>query len=266
MGNSFFDVILTHPIINLLVLVYNLLVTINIPYALGFSIIVLTILIRVVLYPLTSSQLKASKKMQELSPHLSSLKDKHKNDKKRLQEETMRLYKEHNINPAAGCIPLLVQLPILWALYPLLSKIVALPNTQVVSVINKVLYSPSLYLRSPWDPYFFGVSLAKNPSELFSTIPAIMLIPVITAVLQYAQSKMLFSSPPATLVSPKKNDDFASAFQTQSLYIFPIMIGFFSYSLPVGLSLYWNTMTLFGILQQYHIIGLGGLQDLFKRK
>lgn len=268
MGNSFFDVVLTHPIINLLVFIYHLLLAVNIPYALGFSIIVLTILIKVILYPLTSSQLRASKKMQELSPHLSSLKEKHKSDAKRLQEETMRLYKEHNVNPAAGCIPLLVQLPILWALYPLLSKIISLPSSEVVSVINKVLYFPSLYLRSPWDPYFLGISLGKNPSQLFSMIPAIMLIPVITGILQYLQSKMLFASPPlqTTQSLPKKNDDFASAFQTQSLYIFPIMIGFFSYSLPVGLSLYWNTMTIFGILQQYHILGLGGLQDLFKRK
>jgi YidC/Oxa1 family membrane protein insertase len=59
----------------------------------------------------------------------------------------------------------------------------------------------------------------------------------------------------------KKNDDFASAFQSQSMYIFPVMIGFFSYTFPIGLSLYWNTFTIFGIMQQYRISGLGGLTE-----
>src|SRR3989344_928573 len=84
---------------------------------LGFAIIGLTIIIRFVMYPLTTSKLKASAKMQKVTPHLSKIKEKYKGDAKKIQEETMRLYKEHGINPAAGCLPVLIQMPIIWALY-----------------------------------------------------------------------------------------------------------------------------------------------------
>lgn len=249
--------------INALVLIYHGLNYFHIPYALGFSIIGLTILIRLILYPLTASQIKAMKKMQDLNPHLKKLKEKHKNDSKTLQSETMRLYKEHGVNPAAGCLPVLLQLPIIWALYTVLTDIVKFNITE----INKVLYSDSLTLKTVWDTTFFGIPLAQNPSQLMTTVgPIVLLIPIVTGVLQFVQSKMLISSAPTAddkkiAEKDKKPDDFASAFQKQSLYIFPIMIGFFSYTFPIGLSLYWNTFTVFGIIQQYKISGLGGLED-----
>src|SRR3989344_5710097 len=196
---SLFNTVLVWPILNALVGIYKILFLLNTPYALGFSIIGLTVVIRFILYPLTASQLRASRKMQEVSPHLSKLKEKHKNDAKMLQQETMKLYKEHGVNPAAGCLPVLVQIPIIWGLYSVLSQIVALGPQSVVSSIHKVV-------------------------------------------------------------------DFASAFQSQSLYIFPLMIGFFSYQFPIGLSLYWNTFTVFGIIQQYQISGPGGLESLWQKK
>lgn len=260
-SNSFF---LAHPMINVLVLIYQTLNFLHIPYSLGFSIIVLTVLIRLLLYPLTASQLRATKKMQELNPHLSRLKEKHKNDSKMLQSETMRLYKEHGVNPAAGCLPVIVQLPIIWALYTVLQDIVKF-NTEA---INKVLYADSLKLKTAWDTTFFGIPLAQNPSHLINTLgPIVFAIPIITGVLQLIQSKMIMVKAPLAQdkkmveAGVKKQDDFATAFQTQSLYIFPVMIAFFSYSFPIGLSLYWNTFTVFGIIQQYKISGLGGLEE-----
>src|SRR3972149_5813901 len=98
---SIFHSFIVNPIINVLVAIYQVLFALHVPYALGFSIIILTIIIRLILYPLISTQLRASKKMQSISPHLSNLKEKHKGDKKRLQEETMKLYKEHGVNPVA---------------------------------------------------------------------------------------------------------------------------------------------------------------------
>ena len=92
-----FHFVLFVPIINLLVALYHGLNFVHLPFALGFSIIVLTVLIRLVLYPLTGAQLKASKKMQELTPHLNRLKEKHKNDAKTLQAETMKLYKSSGL-------------------------------------------------------------------------------------------------------------------------------------------------------------------------
>ena len=266
---SLFHNLLYVPIINLLVLLYHAISFVHIPYALGFAIIALTIVVRLILYPLMASQLKASKKMQELNPHLKNLKEKHKNDAKMLQAETMKLYKEHGVNPAAGCLPVIIQLPLIWALYAALQLIVK-PGMVTLKTINAMLYSNSFKLLKPWDTYFFGLPLAQTPSHLLSTIgPVVLLIPVLTGLFQFIQSKMMFS----TAAKPedkklvkansgeKKDDDFATAFQSQSMYIFPLMIGFFSYGFPIGLSLYWNTFTIFGIIQQYRISGLGGVKD-----
>ncbi|HUD04837.1 MAG TPA: YidC/Oxa1 family membrane protein insertase [Patescibacteria group bacterium] len=260
-----FHFVLFVPIINLLVALYHGLNFVHLPFALGFSIIVLTVLIRLVLYPLTGAQLKASKKMQELTPHLNRLKEKHKNDAKTLQAETMKLYKEFGVNPAAGCLPVLIQLPLIWALYQALQLIVK-PGAAVLAQINQMLYTNSLKLTTPWNTTFFGLPLAQNPSHLITTVgPLILLIPVATGLFQFIQTKMMFVSQPqnkdGNKKDEKKKEDFATAFQSQSLYIFPIMIAFFSYSFPIGLSLYWNTFTIFGIIQQYRISGLGGLKE-----
>jgi len=272
---NIFNTILVWPLINILITIYHALIFVHLPYVLGFSIIILTALIRLALYPLMASQLKASKKMQELNPHLSKLKEKHKSDAKKLQSETMRLYKEHGINPAAGCLPMLVQLPIIWGLYSVLQQIVRPESQKVIAEINKIVYFDFLRITNGWDTYFFGLPLGANPSgimsfnNLFTAGSLILLVPIITGLLQFIQSKMMLSSSPqqtkdkgsAKVGQEKKKEDFASAFQSQSLYIFPVMIGFFSYTFPIGLSLYWNTFTLFGILQQYHIAGLGGLSE-----
>src|SRR3990167_5216485 len=138
---NFFDQVLVFPFINVLVVIYQVLFALHIPYALGFSIIILTIIIRLILYPLISTQLRASKKMQSISPHLSNLKEKHKGDKKRLQEETMKLYKEHGVNPVAGCLPTLLQLPVIWGLYTVLNDLVKLEPAKLVNFINGIVIS-----------------------------------------------------------------------------------------------------------------------------
>lgn len=259
MGNIF-DTLLVIPIINLLVAIYGLLSFLHVPYSLGFSIIALTALTRLVLFPLTAAQLRSSKKMQDLNPHLTELKEKHKGDAKMLQAETMKLYKEHGVNPIAGCLPLIVQLPFIWALYTVLDKVVRLNEASVLSYINGLVYFEPLKLSRVWDPSFFGLPLGKSPSDLIGSVGiVILLVPLLTGVFQFIQSKMLF--PPKLPLKPgeKKKDDFASSFQTQSTYIFPAMIGILSFTFPVGLSLYWNTFTVFGIIQQYQIQGWGGL-------
>jgi YidC/Oxa1 family membrane protein insertase len=268
---NIFNALLVDPITNILLFVYQILSFIHFPFALGFSIIVLTIIIRLILYPLTTSQIKASKKMMEVNPHLKKLKEKHKNDAKMLQAETMRLYKEHGVNPAAGCLPVLVQLPVIWGLYSVLSGIIQV-GPKSLAQINNIAYFDFLKLSKIWDTSFFGIPLGQNPSHLITTIGAlILLVPILTGVFQFIQSKMMIITPPKKEdmklsevkkgSGKKEEQDFATAFQTQSLYIFPIMIGFFSYTFPIGLSLYWNTFTIFGIIQQYKVSGLGGLKD-----
>jgi YidC/Oxa1 family membrane protein insertase len=98
--------------------------------------------------------------MQTVTPHLTKLKEKHKKDAARLQKETMALYKEHGINPVAGCLPVLLQLPIIWGLYSVLQHIVALKPEAVVGTVNKIAYSPALHLVKPWDNHFFGLPLS----------------------------------------------------------------------------------------------------------
>lgn len=258
-----FNSIIVYPLLNVLVTIYQGLLFLHVPYPLGFSIIGLTIVIRIVLYPLINAQLKASKKMQDIAPHVSNLKSKHKGDNKRIQQETMKLYKEHGVNPAAGCLPTLIQLPVLFGLYNVLNNLVHKSPSEIVDYINSIVYFDAIKLNAPWESTFFGVPLGQSPQQLLAVLPVIAIsIPLLTGLFQFIQSKMMFPTPPA---GPKgqKNDDFAAVFQKQSVYIFPLMIGFFSFSFPFGLSLYWITFSIFGIIQQYKISGLGGLNDLW---
>lgn len=252
-----FNYILIYPFINVLVIIYTVLAKIGVPFALGSSIIVLTTLIKLITYPLTKAQLKSAAKMQRVKPHLDKLKDKHKNDPSRLQQETMRLYKEHGVNPAAGCLPLLIQFPIFIALYQVLIRIVNVDTGQTVANINKALYPIVPHLDKAWDPNFFGVSLAANPSQWEKAGVALLAIPLITAGLQFAQSKMMMPKKDAgekkDMKDAKKEDDFQNIMQTQITYFMPLMFGFLSYTFPVGLSLYFNVFALFSIIQQYQI-------------
>ena len=164
----------------------------------------------------------------------------------------MALYKKYGINPAAGCLPVLIQLPIIWGLYSVLQEAV---KQTTVGGINHLIYTDSLKLSQMWDTHFFGIPLGKTPSQLLGTVGVLILIlPLLTAVTQFIQSKMMLPAAAPKAPTQKKSDtmtDFASAFQTQSLYIFPLMIGFFSFQFPSGLSFYWITLTVFGIIQQY---------------
>lgn len=225
----------------------------KIPGAFGFAIIGLTVLIRMVFQPFYKQQMEMSKKMQEMKPKLDSLAQKYKNDQKTLQQEQMKLYQQAGINPAAGCLIMIIQLPIFFALYNTLS--VFLMNGQAakaISQINNVLYTPFLKIGTI-DPWFFGFNLALSPKAGGQWF--YLLIPLLTGVLQYFQAVSMTPIQPATPVNKdeknKKDDgsDFQKAMTTQMKYMFPVMIGWFSYTLPVGLSLYWNIFSLFSIIQ-----------------
>ena len=175
-------------------------------------------------------------------------------------KEMAKLYKEHGANPAAGCLPLLVQFPIIIALYNSLFGL--FKNTDPVSYINKMVYTPSLHVDK-WDMNFFFVNLGELPSHWQQVGVWLLLIPVITAALQFLQTKLTpnaFGQASGQKAIAKKKDgatdtmaDFSSIMQKQMLYFFPVMIAFISFGFPVGLSLYWNTFTVFGIIQQYFL-------------
>jgi len=237
--------------------VYNLLSLIKIPGALGFSLIIMTVIIRLILSPLTSAQIKSAQKLSKLKPEIDKLNEKYKNDKVKLQQEQMSLYKKAGINPAAGCLPLLVQMPILLALYNMFLPLLTNGNSEkVIVAINHAVYFPFLKIHS-LDLSFFGLNLAHKPSEWQKLGWFLLLIPVITGALQYWQTRLMIPKTTPKLDIEKKRepkeDDMGTAMQKQMSIMMPLMIGFFAYNFPLGLSLYWNTMTVFGIIQQYQL-------------
>ena len=158
---QFFNTLIIYPLINLLVAIYDILLAFHIPYAFGFAIIGLTIVLRIILYPLMNKQLRASKKMQDVAPHISNVKEKHKGDNKRIQEETMKLYKEHGVNPMAGCLPTLIQLPLLLGLYQVLNKLVKLDPDQMVAYVNSIVITPLADKRTLGPNFFWHTAWAK---------------------------------------------------------------------------------------------------------
>ncbi len=249
---NFFNTIFVFPILNILVLFYSAFLFLKLPGAFGFAIIALTAFVRILLQPFFHKQMSTAKKMQDLKPHLDKLADKHKGDKARLQQEQLKLYQQEGINPASGCLFLIIQIPIFIALYTTLR--IFLLNTDMVKAIagiNKVLYFPALKI-STLDPWFLGFNLGFTPQK--AGVWYYYLIPLLTAFLQYYQVQVSMPKQPAkedkNIVKEKDNaGDFQKAMNTQMKFIFPILIGWFSFTLPVGLSLYWNIFSIFSIIQ-----------------
>ncbi|MFH0937360.1 MAG: YidC/Oxa1 family membrane protein insertase [Candidatus Daviesbacteria bacterium] len=266
-----FNTLFFGPIVNLLVLILQGLTFLHIPGALGLAIIILTVLIRLVVWPLMSKQIKSAKKMADLKPQLDELKVKYKGDKKALAAAQMALYKENGVNPAGGCLPTLVQFPVIIALYQTIFAFFS--GSSALENINKVLYVPAWQLKTVPDLNFLGLNLATKPSEFGSLGAFLLIIPLLTAALTFVQSKMMAPTKvkeyPSDSPKEKKEkeglEDSMSAIQGQMMYMMPIMIGYFAFQFPIGLALYWNTFTVLGIIQQYRISGWGGFEGWIKK-
>lgn len=268
----YWKMFLVNPIINVLVAFYKLFEFFGVPGPMGFAIIGMTAFIRLLLYPLMAAQMKSAKKMSNLKPHLDVLSAKHKDDKTKLQQAQLALYKEHGVNPAAGCLPLLVQMPVLIALYNVFYQVLNNGNIdKLISDINAILYLPSLKLTS-FDLTFFGINLGIKPDAWQIHGWWLLSIPLITGLLQFWQTKLMM--PSVTSTKPQasstkqiqnsndqnskqkpeeKKEDMAGDMQKQMMFISPIMFGFFAFQFPLGLSLYWNVFGLFGIMQQLRV-------------
>lgn len=269
-----FNTIFFAPIVNLLILIFKLLEVVHIPGALGLSIILLTILIRLLIWPLTGAQFKSAQKMSALKPHLDALKAKHQDDKMALQKAQMQLYKEHGINPTAGCLPTLIQFPIIIALYQVITNVFMSNGSAGVDKINSFLYHPWLHLSHQPGSNFFGINLVSKPSEFTQIGAWLLLVPLFTAVLTFVQSKMMMpAKSPSHHIGEKPKEtkekegmeDAMASMQGQMVYLMPVMIGYFAFQFPVGLAIYWNTFTILGIIQQHRISGWGGLVGLLNR-
>ena len=255
---NFFNSLFVIPIINILVVLYKIFTFLKIPGAFGWAIIGLVVLIRLILHPLFKQQIEMAKKMQELKPHLDNLSKKHKNDPKKLQQEQLKLYQQAGINPASGCLFMIIQIPIFIALYNTLSLFLLNgAGEKIIKEINQILYFSFLKI-SAINPWFFGFNLAISPAK--SGVWYYLIIPVATGLLQYLQVQ--FSSQTATnavdynkkgsskeLKKEEEMANFQQAMNMQMKFIFPLMIAWFAYSLPVGLSLYWNVFSLFSVFQ-----------------
>lgn len=249
-----FNQFLIWPFINLLVAFYKVFEIARIPGPFGWAIVALTFSIRTLLAPLTNKQMESARKMQALKPHIDKLQQKHKDDKKKLQEEQMKLYKEHGVNPAAGCLPFILSFPVLIALYRVFFNVLSNGNLQeTVEHINQITYFSFLKIQS-LDLWFFGFNLASKPSQWQQFGWWLLAIPVVTAVLQYFQMKstpgMGAAPKPKEVKDKEKKDapqDMAADMQKQMALFFPVMIGFAAYNFPVGLALYWNTFSLMTI-------------------
>lgn len=265
-----FNTVFFGPTVNVLVFLIRLFEASHIPGALGLSIIALTVIIRMIIWPLMSAQMKSVKQMADLRPRLDELKKKHGKDKTALALAQQQLYKEAGVNPAAGCLPILVQFPILIALY---QCIMAMFDPHGLGRINDALYLDSWHLTQAPDPYFLGINIASKPSDFMTAGIVLLFIPVVTAVFQFLQSKMMAPKPIAVKADDNKKekeekqstDEAIAQVQSQMMYILPVMIGYFSFTLPVGLAFYWNTLTIVSMIQQYRISGWGGLEPWVRK-
>lgn len=206
----------------------------------GVAIILFTLVTKVILLPLTFNQIKSTKAMQDIQPKLKELQEKYKKDKEKLNQKTLELYKEHNINPMAGCLPLLIQLPILFGLFAALRDPVAYVFSGDAAAAAIATSAPFLWLSNLTDPDVLTVS-ASLPL-LGNKIPWIL--PIVAAVSTYFS--MVMSA------GKKKGDTQPQSMKTMST-VLPVMILFWGVSFPAGLTLYWVVSNLFQMVQQYFI-------------
>ncbi|KKT72339.1 MAG: Membrane protein insertase, YidC/Oxa1 family [Microgenomates group bacterium GW2011_GWA2_44_7] len=256
--------ILYQPIINGLIFLYQ-----SLGQNLGLAIIALTALIRLILVPFTNSSLRAAKKMQELAPEIAKLKDLHKDNKTAFASAQMELYKKHGANPAAGCLPQIIQLIVLIALYQAFNQVLT-TNGETISKLNQLLYPPlKLAQDAHLNTNFLYLNLAKPDFFQFQVPSSTIQLPLpglfllLAVVVQFLSSKMMLpaakKAESLAKKTPQEADDVMAATQEQMLYLFPIMTLFFGFSFPSGLILYWFLFSLLSSVQQYLISGWGGL-------
>ncbi|MFZ2831848.1 MAG: YidC/Oxa1 family membrane protein insertase [Minisyncoccia bacterium] len=233
MQTGFFSTVFYQPLYNTLVLLLSVIPGANV----GVAIILLTIIVRGALLPLSHKSVVSQAKMRSIAPHVEKIKEKHKDNKQEQARKTMELYKEHGINPFSGCLLIIVQLPIIFALYFVFFK--GLPNLNA-----EHLYS-FVHLPSAVSMMFLGIVLSKK-SIIFA---------LFAAVTQYYQIKLSIPTlPPLEKdAKPSFKDDFARSFNMQMRYMLPIIVFGISWSISAAVALYWTTSNLFSIAHELYV-------------
>lgn len=232
--------IIINPFVTILTFLYSLL-----GQNVVLAIVVFTILIRVAILPLTAQQQRSAKEMQKLQPKLKELQEKHKNDREKLAQEQMALYREHGVNPFGGCLPLIIQLPILIALYQAIIFALAATPFQLVDLAGRMPAFLNLDQFIPLNNVWLSMDLTKPPT---ANPTHALILPALVLVTTWLQSKVTIP-PPSTSTRTDGKPDQAQMMQQQMTTIMPLMFGFFSLSFSVGLSIYFITGNIVGIIQ-----------------
>ncbi len=249
---------LFYPLLNLLIWLYKL--TGNF----GWAVISLTVALRAVMTPLVWDSMKAMKKQQELAPELAKLKLEFKDKKQELMTAQAELYRKNGINPASGCLPQILQIVVLIALFNAFNMVLNTPASEIVAKLNPTLYSfNKLAEGTQISPWFYSINMVKpdlvNIPGIKFALPGVLVL--LSALVQFLSSKMMMAENP-TKADP---DDVMASTSEQMIYMFPIMTIIFAYQFPAGLVLYWLVFSLVSGIQQYYATGWGGLTPWLKR-
>jgi YidC/Oxa1 family membrane protein insertase len=237
-----FNTYLYEPMFNALIWLYHIIPLKDF----GFSIILLTILIKLVLFWPSLSGLKAQRKLQDTQPKIAELKEKYKDNKEELGRQLMAFYKTNKVNPLSSCLPLLLQLPILIALYRVFFGGLQTDATTGILAASQVqhLYGwlRDVYAVTPINTHFLGfIDLAAKHNVYLA---------VLAGGAQFWQAKMLSTKRAALKTTGSKDEDLAAAMNKQMLYVLPVITVVFGYQFPAGVTLYWLATTGFTALQQ----------------
>lgn len=234
--SEIFNNFLVIPLYNVLVLIIE-----TVPFAdLGFSVIILTLIVRLVLYPLSKSAIKTQLKMKDIQKPLEEIKEKYKNDQQQMAIEMMKFYKENDIKPFSGILLLFIQLPIIFALYFVFLK-EGLPN-----IDPNLLYS------------FVGVPEFVNAKFLgfFDLAAKSVILALLAGATQFFQARLMVKKNDQSLLTNKENsfqNDLMKSMQIQMQYVLPGLMIAFSYSLGAVVALYFTTSNLFSIAQELYL-------------
>jgi len=244
------DTIIIQPFTNVLLLINSLVNNF------GVSIILFTILIRLITHPLTVKQFKSSQALQKLNedPRYKKMQEKYKNDKERLSQEQMKMYKELGVNPLGSCLPTLIQLPLILGLYQSVTRAMAASPLELFR-LEQFVY-PRLIDASkllPLQNKFLWMDLGQ-PERLNLFGIAIPFLAILVVVTTFLQSKLI--QPPSS-----GNDQTAMIGKSMNIYM-PLLMGFMAYSLASGLAIYFLTSNLFGIVQ-YALLGRANWSNIF---
>jgi YidC/Oxa1 family membrane protein insertase len=237
----------------------NVLVAINsVVGSAGISIIIFTILMRMLTVPFTLKSLRSSRNMQAVQPLIKEVQKKHGKDRAKAQEETMKIYRDYGINPAAGCFPMLLQLPIFFGLFAALSFVLPTVNPGVEWAKNQAQLASFI-----WNPAWIGEGNASDFRQSFGWVTnlgahdPLYIWPVLSGIFQFIQSRMAMPKR-----DPNNPMDPQQRMMNNIMQFMPIYIVFISAGFPAGTVIYWAFSSLFGATLQYFITGFGSLPDM----